>query len=300
MYNSIRNWFDRNYKTIIRFSYVVPILFVAVVSIGHVITWYNITNPISWAVYLSIGVEIAALSSLAGMAVKRTSAVYLPFILVTLIQFIGNIFFCFQFIKVNSPLFLEWVKLVDPLFSLANMVTPGDLDSHRRWLALFGGALLPLISLSFLHLLVKFNDREAEKDDKITETNVIEEIKPEEKPVITEDDGGYHKIFKVPVGGVTEEQAKEVVKNYIETIKEPVIIEESVDSITPEVMSPEEEIIADEQVNITDEVINEASEEIHENISHTKPVTNTIQRIGSNKFTNDNGKRIFYKKRGES
>ena len=155
-----RTWFGDNYKSIIRFTYIIPILFVAGVSIAHVISWYAMTNPISWAIYLSIGIEIAALSALAGMATKLNKAVYLPFGIVTFIQFIGNMFFAFQFIDVTSELFKDWVLLVDPIFNMVSMNDTGDIDGHRRWLAVFGGAMLPLISLSFLHLLVKFNDKE--------------------------------------------------------------------------------------------------------------------------------------------
>lgn len=160
MLNKFRIWFGGNYKSIIRFTYIIPILFVAGVSIAHVISWYSMTNPLSWAIYLSVGIEIAALSALAGMATTLNRAVYIPFGIVTFIQFIGNMFFAFQYIDVSSDLFKDWVILMDPFFNLVGMNNTGDIDGHRRWLAVFGGALLPLISLSFLHLLVKFNDKE--------------------------------------------------------------------------------------------------------------------------------------------
>jgi hypothetical protein len=40
-------------------------------------------------------------------------------------------------------------------------VESGDPVGHKRFLALFSGGMLPIISLSFLHMLVKF-----EEDDK--------------------------------------------------------------------------------------------------------------------------------------
>lgn len=160
-------WLKKNYKTIIRLTYIVPILFAAGVSIAHVVTFYNLTNPLSWAIYLSIGIEVAALSALAGITAKMNKWVYFPFIIVTLIQFIGNVFFSFQFININNPIFLAWVDLVNPLFDLIGMANKGDLLAHKRWLALFAGGLIPVISLSFLHLLIKFNDKEDIKIEKI-------------------------------------------------------------------------------------------------------------------------------------
>jgi hypothetical protein len=77
-----------------------------------------------------------------------------------LIQFIGNIFFAYQYIDINGQSFKDWVDMVDPLVSFLG-VESGDMVGHKRFLALFAGGMLPLISLSFLHMLVKF-----EEDDK--------------------------------------------------------------------------------------------------------------------------------------
>ena len=43
-----------------RAMFLVPILLVAGISISHVVSWYNLANPISWAIYLSIAIEIGA------------------------------------------------------------------------------------------------------------------------------------------------------------------------------------------------------------------------------------------------
>ena len=87
------NWFQKNFKTIIYTAFLIPILAVAVVSISHVTKWYGLSNPVSWAIYLSVGIEIAALSALAAISAKMGKKVYFPFGIVTLIQFIGNIMF---------------------------------------------------------------------------------------------------------------------------------------------------------------------------------------------------------------
>ena len=103
------NWFQRNFKTIIYTSFLVPIITVAIVSISHVTAWYGISNPVSWAIYLSVGIEIAALSALAAISAQMGKKVYFPFGIVTLIQFIGNIFFAYQFIDINGQSFKDWL-----------------------------------------------------------------------------------------------------------------------------------------------------------------------------------------------
>ena len=165
------NWIQRNFKTIIYTAFLIPIITVAIVAISHVTKWYGLSNPVSWAIYLSVGIEIAALSALAAISAQMGKKVYFPFIIVTLIQFIGNIFFSYQFIDINSQSFKDWVDMVDPVVSFLG-VESGDPVGHKRFLALFAGGMLPIISLSFLHMLVKFE--EEGKKDKTLEINIEE------------------------------------------------------------------------------------------------------------------------------
>jgi len=158
------NWFQKNFKTIIYVAFLVPIITVAIVSISHVTKWYGLSNPLSWAIYLSVGIEIAALSALAAISAQMGKKVYFPFAIVTLIQFIGNIFFAYQFIDVTSESFKDWVDMVDPIVSYLG-VESGDPVGHKRFLALFSGGMLPIISLSFLHMLVKFEEEEKKKEN---------------------------------------------------------------------------------------------------------------------------------------
>jgi hypothetical protein len=158
------NWFQKNFKTIIYIAFLVPIITVAIVSISHVTKWYGLSNPLSWAIYLSVGIEIAALSALAAISAQMGKKVYFPFAIVTLIQFIGNIFFAYQFIDVTSESFKDWVDMVDPIVSYLG-VESGDPVGHKRFLALFSGGMLPIISLSFLHMLVKFEEEEKKKEN---------------------------------------------------------------------------------------------------------------------------------------
>ena len=170
-------WFHKNYKTIIILAFLIPIITVAVVSISHVTQWYGISNPFTWAIYLSVGIEIAALSALAAISANMGKKIYFPFGIVTLIQFIGNVFFAYSFIDVTASSFKSWVELVSPLLEITG-VEPTDFIGHKRFLAFFSGGMLPLISLSFLHMLVKFSEGERQVelvvDDKKEETEKVD------------------------------------------------------------------------------------------------------------------------------
>jgi hypothetical protein len=163
-----KNWVVRNKKSIIRSAFLVPIFSVAAVSISHVVSWYDLANPINWAIYLSIAVEIAAMSAIAASSVKvKGFSIWFVFIIVTLIQLIGNIFFSYSEININSQQFKDWAELTSPIFSsfgedISNV-------SQRRLLALLEGGLLPLISLTCLHFFIQYG-----------EIDNIEQVTPDE------------------------------------------------------------------------------------------------------------------------
>jgi hypothetical protein len=176
------NWIQKNFKKIVYIAFLVPILTVAGVSISHVTSWYGLSNPFSWAIYLSVGIEIAALSALAAISANMGKKVYFPFGIVTLIQFIGNIFFAYQYINVGSQGFKDWVDLVDPVVSYLG-VESGDPIGHKRFLALFAGGMLPIISLSFLHMLVKFEEEEKKNNNSVLDDLQAEIVTDEVKPI---------------------------------------------------------------------------------------------------------------------
>jgi hypothetical protein len=173
----MNNWIRRNTESLIRAAFLIPILSVAAISISHVVSWYDLANPMSWAIYLSIAVEIAAMSAIAASSVKvKGFSVWFVFIIVTLIQFIGNIYFSYTEIDVTSNHFKDWSELTLPLFD--SFSDTGDMVAQRRLLALLEGGLLPLISLTCLHFFIKYGDRDSK-------TSLIEEAIEE----ISEDTG---------------------------------------------------------------------------------------------------------------
>jgi hypothetical protein len=170
----MKNWFSRNLTNIISLAFVIPILLVAFVSISHVTSFYGLSNPFTWAIYLSVGIEIAALSALAAVSVNMGRFVYFPFIIVTFIQMLGNIFFSFTYIDETSQTFQDWIAMVGGLFE--NMgIEMTDLNSHKTVLAFLTGGLLPVISLTFAHMLVKFTEKN--KEVEVETIPVREEIK---------------------------------------------------------------------------------------------------------------------------
>jgi hypothetical protein len=154
-------------------------------SISHVVSWYNIGNPLSWAIYLSIAIEIFALASVSAASIKISKgSIWFLFAMVTLIQLIGNVYYEYQEISITESGFLSWVELVTPWFDDWSVL------DHKRFLALIQGGTLPIMSLTSLHFYIQFNENSEEIKDPLDskiDTDVEKAVTSEEKSKIIVD-----------------------------------------------------------------------------------------------------------------
>jgi hypothetical protein len=149
----------------IRTMFLIPIILVAAISISHVVTWYSIANPINWAIYLSIAIEVGAMTALVAATNRVKGGVWFMFGLVTFIQMVGNIYFCFKEIDTTGELWYSWIELTTPVWEMVGTELTDTL-ALKRWLAFLEGGLLPIISLTSLHFFVKFDQKETEEVNK--------------------------------------------------------------------------------------------------------------------------------------
>lgn len=170
--------------TVIKNSFLIPILAVVVMSISHVISWYELGNPISWAIYLSVAVEIFALASVSAASINiKKGSIWALFILVTLIQIIGNIYFTFKEIVIDSEEFISWIELISPIFP------EWDSLDHRRFLSYIQGGTLPFMSLIALHFYIVFNEKKFKKEniqEKDLEVDKVDIEETEDKKSVIE------------------------------------------------------------------------------------------------------------------
>lgn len=155
------NWVRNNPN---RTMFLIPIFLVAGISISHVVSWYDIANPMSWAIYLSIAIEVGAMTALVAATNKIKGGVWFMFGLITFIQMIGNIFYSYKEIDQNGELFKSWVELTGPIWEMIGSDTT-DVPAMKRWLAFLEGGLLPIISLTSLHFFVKYEGKKEEETE---------------------------------------------------------------------------------------------------------------------------------------
>ena len=194
----------------IRTMFLIPIILVALISISHVVTWYSIANPINWAIYLSIAIEIGAMTALVAATNKIQGGVWFMFSLVTLIQMIGNIFFSFKEIDETGELWKSWIELTAPIWEMTGTEL-SDTTGLKRWLAFLEGGLLPVISLTSLHFFVRYNRKKDVSNTNVDIDKIKEKVRRELLTEISLSDNEENKI--------TEEDIDNKIKDTLENIK---------------------------------------------------------------------------------
>jgi len=277
------NWIKNNP---IRSMFLIPIILVAIISISHVVSWYDLANPFSWAIYLSIAIEIGAMTALIAATNKIKGGVWFMFGLVTFIQMVGNIFFSFKEVDSASYLFKSWIELTAPVWEALGSDST-DVISMKRWIAFLEGGLLPIISLTSLHFFVKFDDGkpkiEQAVNDQITDsvTQVIEE---DVEPMINPDaiENGTYETSKI-VNEHKENISKKVwdiVRKLKEEGKLPTPTQEDIEN-EPTALAFTPYKVEDETVNDTvNEGISEGvNEGVNEIVSDNTEVFVTLDEL---------------------
>ena len=155
-------------------TFVSLYLLVSVISTIHVIDFFKISNPYWLAVSLAIGFELGAAASLASLIIldrMNKGLVWALFIVITLMQMQGNMYYAF----VNMKDFQGWSEL----FALIEE----DIIYQKRVLAAVSGAILPLVALGFIKSLVDYIKPQPNipTEESSLEIAVSEEQIPEEK-----------------------------------------------------------------------------------------------------------------------
>lgn len=144
-------------------TFVILYLLVSVISTIHVIDFFKLSNPDWLAISLAVAFEIGAAASLASLVTlekMNKGIVWGLFILLTLMQAMGNTYYAYTHL-VN---FQGWIEL----FGL----TEEDLIYQKRVLSIVSGAILPIVALGFIKSLVDY----IKPSDDIVDSNTEEII----------------------------------------------------------------------------------------------------------------------------
>jgi hypothetical protein len=165
-YNNVLHWF-------IILTFIGLYAIVSIISTIHVIDFFKLSNPEWLAISLAVAFEIGAAASLASLIVldkMNKPLVWGLFIILTLMQMMGNMYFSFTHLQD----FTGWVEL----FGLVDE----EVVYQKRVLSLISGAILPLVALGFIKSLVDYikpSDAEKQIDNLEVSKKEKETVKSE-------------------------------------------------------------------------------------------------------------------------
>ncbi len=136
-------------------TFVSLYLMVSIISTIHVIDFFELSNPYWLAVTLAIAFELGAAASLASIITlhkMNKTLIWSLFIVITLMQMQGNMYYAFK----NITDYSTWSQL----FNLID----DDPIYQKRILAFVSGAILPLVALGFIKSLVDYIKPEEESE----------------------------------------------------------------------------------------------------------------------------------------
>jgi len=153
----------------------VPILS-SFISTYHLISLFNLGNQIFLSILLAIAFELGAIAAFLVPTILpniKKSMVYTIFIILAIMQIIGNVFFSYDFVYEKLKIDPTWL---DSFLAFSSNFGYFEATQIYLWLAILIGVPIPLIALFFLKSWIDYL--------KIGNDNNIEIIESlEEKPL---------------------------------------------------------------------------------------------------------------------
>lgn len=218
-------------------SFVALYFLVSIISLIHVIDFFELSNSSPLAITLAIAFEIGAAASLASiiaMDKMNKTIVWGLFIILTFMQMMGNTFYAYT----NLEAFSDWIEL----FGLTDLT---DIE-QKRILAIVSGAVLPIVALGFIKALVDYirpSDKKKLKEE-TKESNVF----------LTAEHTNLSDSTKEPEVFHTEEKDESL-------LPEEEIVGEHAEQLTKEETKEVEKIAKDSGINKTSTKFKELVEE---------------------------------------
>lgn len=294
------DWFRNNYRSVIIGALVFVPFIVSIISTIHVVNFFKLSN-FSWlAITLAIAFEVGALSALAAIAVMdkiNKFSLWSIFILITLMQMMGNTYYAFDFISNRMLTDPTWTQNWIDLFSINN----AEIGVTKRILAIISGAILPIISLTFLHMLITYitktrtvNDEEYEYEYVTVDKDGNEIIEEVQQPVISNSNYEYE-VTTTPTLTTTKDENnivdnKKTLNAVLEINEHPTpnfnLYNQDGTDYEPEIMIEEDENVGDDIKEQMKKVPN-VLKNLIEKIGSDANVKNVLQKFSKK---DDDGK----------
>lgn len=163
-------------------SYLTLYVVVMIVSLISSIDFFKMAHGGWMSVTLAVGFEIGQAACLFGALTRKKEGfdfVWLVFILLTLFQAAANTY--------SAYIHLHDFSGFSELFDLVEL----EVITQKRILAIVSGAILPIVALSFVHVLT---DYLKELNNEVQSDSIAEEKFGGEKSILTEENNKNDKV----------------------------------------------------------------------------------------------------------
>jgi len=194
-------------------TFVALYLLVSTISTIHVIDFFELSNSRAMSIALAIAFELGAAASLASIVAMdkmNKTLVWSLFIIITLMQMNGNLYYAF----VNLQDYQSWSELF-------NLIEE-DLIYQKRIISFVSGAILPLVALGFIKSLVDYikpTDR-SEGSISSTDNNPSQKVNDEEhieEPKEKQDDSNEQQGLEESTEKQDDLETKEIKKEFMDS-----------------------------------------------------------------------------------
>lgn len=166
---------EHRYFNVANIVFIMILILGSFASLFHVREFWFITNTPFWATALAISTGLGIIGSM--MATRFTGWAYASFILIMLMELMGNVFSAFLHIDVTGIGFLAFKELFEPLFQMIYFVDEGETISditYKRWVAGITGSFIPILVTIMFHIWLKIT----EAFKKITTAKIATPVTP--------------------------------------------------------------------------------------------------------------------------
>ena len=189
------------------------------ISMVHIVSFFDLGNPMWMSYSLAIAFEIGSLASLVSFTIidkLNKTPIYLIFVVLFLMQIIGNVYFSYNYVSrklIEDPNWLTTFReFIDNTLTIFGG-TPGS-PYTKYILSCVIGIPIPLISISFIKSLVDYltkNNEEIKKEPVVVD---IKETKENDTSDTKSNALVVETVEKKEIKEDTPEKAEDIPENH--------------------------------------------------------------------------------------
>lgn len=132
-------------------AFMVPPIFISIISMIHIVSFFELTNSTFLAWMLSGAFEFASISALFALGVLtriKKNTIWTLFVAILVLQIVGNVYHAYINLNPQDPNLLKLLSILG--------INITNINTALQIIGFLQGAILPIISLTFVKSTVDY------------------------------------------------------------------------------------------------------------------------------------------------